>query len=311
MSSNHSESESSVLTIEEVARLQSKVQGQGNLANDDVGDGLKLTSKNSLSAETNTSNSNIDSTLFGNSEWQEGEGGEKEEPDWSDWEDADQRIEEEIEDELRQMSDESDHGSSKVQTSPSPYRRQSTPPPNVPPGNVKWDCDVLESERAPGGPGLIMSPDRTVGSINKAAQETHNTMKLTKSSSPSSNVTAKSGTLLEISKSALKTGTRAKTATSRPAIDPNDLGAGLDIKSVEIKQTHPEFDFFADMAPSIDTTSKSSTQEGSVATSAALGPESQASVNSKLFAVSAAPEQVCYSVSNQHFLCDVQQKYRK
>ena len=302
------------MTIEEVARLEAK--GQESLATDDVGDGLKMIDKNVPNGDLNTNNSYSDYHSNGRDDLEDEEekvekDEEKEGPDWSDWEDADQAIEEEIENELQQMSDESDHESSKVQTSPSPYRKQSPTLPLVPPMTVNWDCDVPESERdLPAFDNMLAAAEsiseagynNNSSSSNKAVDESKTvfsskSLKLTKSFGSSTTLASKSAASSEISNTARKTGTKGKTASSGPPKNADDLGAGLDIKSVEIKRTQPELDFFADMAPSIQITSKSSLPGRAEGLEAKVhDSEEKASINSKLFAVTAAPEEVCCTI---------------
>ncbi|RUS85921.1 hypothetical protein EGW08_006324 [Elysia chlorotica] len=297
----------STLTIEEVARLEAK--GHEGLATDDVGDGLNIGKSSSNDGLNTTNNGNFDNHKNGEVGVEDGEGKvatneEKEGPDWSDWEDADKRIEEEIENELQQMSDGSDVGGSKVQTSPSPYRKQSPAPTPGPPVSVNWDCDVPEAERdfrgvdhspaaaeSHAGAGHNNNSSSSSGASNVVeggrTLSTSKSLKLTKS--PGS---ASSAASSEISKASRKAGTKGKGVPSGPAKNGDDLGAGLDIKSVEIKRTEPELDFFADMAPSIQLASKSAlpAQLDSVGLNDGES-EQKVGVNSQLFAVNAAPEE--------------------
>lgn len=275
------------LTIEKVARQESV--DQDTILSEDVSNEPQRLDKNLPNGDLNTNNSNED--IYGSNHKDFGD--QEEAPDWSDWEDADQKIEKEIEEELRQMSDGSETGESKVQTSPNPYRKSS---PTVP-GNVSWDSDVPEAERGLEMPGFGHETTDThldnkhKNSICNSNSNTVKTAKASKSLKLSKSPKA-SPTLAASSENAVrKIGTKGRVKATQSAKNFDDLGAGLDIKSVEIKQTQPELDFFADMAPSIQLTSKASVSDqpkdpGSL--------QQKTNININLFAVSAAAEEVVH-----------------
>lgn len=183
----------------------------------------------------------------------------KESPDWSDWENDEQRISEEIEAELENMSQ---NVAAKVQTSPSPYQNRIAPSP--PPLKVDWSDSFpndswnsqkkVNKEKTLNGPlTLKTKPKQTEaatvytnketldewGSDNWEAAEANS---ITKVSSPGKK--PQSG----------EKNSSAKTSSAKSQSKRNDdLGMGLDIKSIEIVPKSPpaELDFFADMAPTI------------------------------------------------------------
>ncbi|XP_013088434.2 protein-associating with the carboxyl-terminal domain of ezrin-like [Biomphalaria glabrata] len=183
----------------------------------------------------------------------------KESPDWSDWENDEQRISEEIEAELENMSQ---NVAAKVQTSPSPYQNRIAPSP--PPLKVDWSDSFpndswnsqkkVNKEKTFNGPlTLKTKPKQTEaatvytnketldewGSDNWEAAEANS---ITKFSSPGKKPL--SG----------EKNSSAKTSSAKSQSKRNDdLGMGLDIKSIEIVPKSPpaELDFFADMAPTI------------------------------------------------------------
>ncbi|GFR95218.1 hypothetical protein ElyMa_002687600, partial [Elysia marginata] len=272
------ESDISALTIEEVARLESL--DQDSLAADDIGDGLKKTAEKTLSnGDLNTNNNSHPND---NNQSEEDAEEEKEGPDWSDWEDADQRIDDEIEDELRQMSENgSDVGQVKVQTSPNPYRKLSSPLLST---AVNWESDVPEAERGLDSDiaHVDLDPSNNSRDSNARVGGASKSLKLSKPLGLPSTVSSKPASSLE--NTAHKTWTtKGKATGARTTKNSDDFGAGLDIKSVEIKRTEPELDFFADMAPSIQLTSKTPLPEQSKISDASA---QKMSINSNLFAVS-------------------------
>ncbi|GFN92858.1 protein-associating with the carboxyl-terminal domain of ezrin-like, partial [Plakobranchus ocellatus] len=282
------EFQQSTLIIEEVAKLKAKDSGQV-LDNDALEDDLKadLNSVNHKPEQMDKNNCN------------DKDGVEKDRPNWSDLEDADQRIEEEIEEELRQMSDESVSDEVKIQTSPSPYRRQS-PPASPHRSLANWDYDIPEAERDLGKLDLVPSATEKdtaiVNSIRSldntqalASSKTSKSLKLTKPVSSSSAAATKTEIPTEKSSANRKANSKGRPISSQPAKN-DDLGAGLDIKTVEIKvKTEPELDFFADMTPSIQLGSVQSQAGKQEETKAVSGAEPV--INTKLFAVNTPQEE--------------------
>ncbi|XP_059150941.1 protein-associating with the carboxyl-terminal domain of ezrin-like [Physella acuta] len=171
---------------------------------------------------------------------------DKNSPAWSEWDEFDQQIDAEIESELQSMTTITD-GDGKVQTSPSPYRSQT--PPSPPPVKMDWSDPVVDSDLKK---GVEVKEDwLTYDKNNKNNNEQvewdnaagHTMFGHVKSSHPS----AGSKSLKLNSTAALN-----KSHTKKTEKPVDDLGMGLDIKSIEIKtKPDPELDFFADMAPSI------------------------------------------------------------
>ncbi|CAL1547743.1 unnamed protein product, partial [Lymnaea stagnalis] len=207
---------------------------------------------------------------------------EKDSSEWSDWEDPERRISAEIEAELESMTSNTE-GDAKLQTSPSPYRSQS--PPSPPPMKIDWS-DVPEADRmidpwnpskAAGktnqnGPLTLFNKPRPTSGSEVKAEKNGDTAKADSEDwgSETWEVDVSSKTLTSplphtgLQQPVPSKGNSLKLTTTSTAVkaqvkkpDPkkvsDDLGMGLDIKSIEIKAKplSPELDFFADMAPSI------------------------------------------------------------
>ncbi|BFZ19969.1 hypothetical protein BsWGS_23007 [Bradybaena similaris] len=250
-------------------------------------------------------------------------------PDWSDWEDADQKISDEIESELEAMSG-TISTEPKLQTSPSPYRSHT--PPSPPPVKVMWP-DVPEAERSidkstgdtrGGSLSLKAKNIKRNGQINEGnhtdkqlvisdtwengAQDSqpvnHPASNSELRNNPTSTSSSKASDSLKLSGASV--GKQPKKAIHRQT---DDLGAGFDIKSINIVKaaTPPELDFFADMAPSIieqkpapltallDSKGDDSTWDKSSVLSSPLSSgkieDGQVKVNSELFAASAVVDE--------------------
>ena len=181
--------------------------------------------------------------------------------DWSDFDDA--KIEDEIEAELRGMDSEMPAGS-KVQTSPSPYRSRTPPsPPHV---KVDWsDIPESASDKAPrswsgGGSKALQlggksvkkevesptSPDDNEWGDDNWGETTDAEVPLKSVSDSAISQASKTSKSLKLNSSKAKAKTERKPPTS-------DLGAGYDIKSINIvsKTEAALDDFFADMTPQV------------------------------------------------------------
>lgn len=251
-------------------------------------------------------------------------------PDWSDWEDADQKISDEIESELEAMSG-SVSTEPKVQTSPSPYRSHT--PPSPPPVKVVWP-DVPETDRSMdkstggtrvGSFSLKAKNVKRNGQINggnhadkqlvisdtweNGARDSqplnHSTSSSELRNNPTSAASSKASDSLKLGGASVVK--QPKNAIHRQT---DDLGAGFDIKSINIVKaaTPPELDFFADMAPSIieqkaadpialldSKTADSMWDKSSVLSSSPSSgkiEDDQVKVSSELFAASAVVDEV-------------------
>jgi hypothetical protein len=261
-------------------------------------------------------------------------GGEKhwdEDGDDSARKSRDDVISEEIEAELAKMSEgKRELSVKKVPTSPDPYR-YDTPSPtgkdwpddhegvgnsvsveNVSDGSKSPGRSSAKSEKLP--PRVLQSKHSSISSSSSsstsASTSTSTTTTVTSVAGkglklvPKSKVSTASSTSSSSSSSSSSVSSHPKARRERGG----DLGAGYDIKSIELKVVKDELDFFADMAPVIKPVtslegmlglSERAEHDGKVVSGMKRGSEGKGNgVQSSLFAVADTASEVSKIVTH-------------
>ncbi|KAH9490194.1 Protein-associating with the carboxyl-terminal domain of ezrin [Bulinus truncatus] len=207
------------------------------------------------------------------------------EDEWSDWDDAEQRISDEIEAELESMT----HTVTlKVKTSPSPHKNRPEPP-SSPLVKIDWSDapsadkvvdswsthKKLNGEKSFNGPLILDAKNKKINSstnVKKNEEDfsewgSENWEDSETKDAPNVRSPAEKNQSINKSPSA-----KPNSVNPNPKRNLEDLGMGLDIKSIEIKTKPPpkELDFFADMAPTITHNKSGVIETSSVSESSSI-----------------------------------------